>query len=319
MTEPGKGEHIVDRYPFSAYPNGWFRVAYSDDLAAGEVKALRYFGRDLVLYRTEGGKANVLDAHCAHLGAHIGHGGCVKGEGLRCPFHHWVWDGEGNCIEIPYAKRIPPLAKMKAWPLVEKNGLIMVYHHAEGKPPAYEIPDVPQLATPGWRPPYIHYWKLRARWLDMNENCVDQAHFMYIHGTLDIPATKATTEGHIFRTESLVRMKAPGNTEGEGVLCTNDYGPGLQVVTLTGFIDTLEVNTSTPIDEETTETSFLYSVKTDGEERKEHLAQKIVKDLLQQFENDIAIWENKAYWPKPVLCDGDGPFGEYRKWMQQFF
>ena len=34
---------------------------------------------------------------------------------------------------------------------------------------------------------------------------------------------------------------------------------------------------------------------------------------------DIVIWENKRYWTRPVLCDGDGDFGTYRRWMRQFF
>ena len=309
----------MERYPFPAYPNGWFRVAYSADLEVGAVKPLHYFGRDLVLFRGEDGAANVLDAHCAHLGAHLGHGGCVKGDGIRCPFHHWVWDGAGHCSEIPYAKRIPPQAKMRSWPISEKNGLIMLFYHSEGAEPTYELPDVPEVGGEGWRTPEVHAWTLRSRWLDMNENCVDQAHFLYIHGTLEIPATEAWAEDHIFRTKAAVKMKAPGNTEAVGELLTNDYGPGLQVVHMSGFLDTLELNTSTPIDEEMTETSFLYTVKTDGDERKERLAKKIVEDLLDQFENDIPIWENKASWQRPILCDGDGPFGEYRKWTKQFF
>lgn len=309
----------MDRYPFPAYPNGWFRAAYSTDLGAGEVKTLHYFGRDLVLFRTEDGKANLLDAHCAHLGAHLGHGGCVKGSVIQCPFHHWTWDGDGRCVEIPYAKRIPPQAKMRSWPVAEKDGLIMMFHHADGAAPTYELPDVPEMNADGWRTPEIHTWKLRARWLDMNENCVDQAHFLYIHQTLEIPATKAWAEDHVFHTEAAVKMRGPGNSEAEGLLYTNDYGPGFQVVRMSGFLDTIEVNTSTPIDEETTETSFVYSVKTDGDDRKERLATKIVQDLLNQFENDIPIWENKASWQRPILCDGDGPFGEYRKWTKQFF
>lgn len=309
----------MERYPFPAYPNGWFRVAYTVDLATAEVKPLRYFGRDLVLFRTEAGEACVLDAHCAHLGAHLGHGGCVSGDTIRCPFHHWLWDRNGSCVEVPYAKRIPPTAKMRSWPVAEKNGLILIYHDAEGRPPAYEIPDVPEVGAEGWSAPFVHTWKLRARWLDMNENCVDQAHFKFIHGALEIPAIETQTDGHIFHTEARLRMKAPGNSEAEGVLNTNDFGPGFQIVNMSGFIDTIEMNTSTPIDEEFTETSFLCTAKTEGDLRKEHLAEKIVKDLMQQFENDIPIWENKASWSRPVLCDGDGPVGDYRKWMRQFF
>ena len=44
----------------------------------------------------------------------------------------------------------------------------------------------------------------------------------------------------------------------------------------------------------------------------------LIKDLKQQFENDIPIWENKAYHQRPVLFEGGGPLSNYRKWYSQF-
>src|SRR5687767_666723 len=87
------------------YPNGWFQVAYADDLSVGEVVKMRYFGQELVLFRTESGEAQVLDAYCAHLGSHLGVGGVVAGECIRCPFHAWAYGTDGVCREIPYAAR----------------------------------------------------------------------------------------------------------------------------------------------------------------------------------------------------------------------
>src|SRR5262249_44680373 len=66
---------MAPRFPFPRYPDGWFQVAYADELAPGDVVPLRYFGRDLVLYRTQDGAPHVLDAHCPHMGAHLGYGG----------------------------------------------------------------------------------------------------------------------------------------------------------------------------------------------------------------------------------------------------
>jgi 3-ketosteroid 9alpha-monooxygenase subunit A len=87
---------------------------------------------------------------------------------------------------------------------------------------------------------------------------------------------------------------------------------------MSGLIDTLMINTSTPIDAEDTDVSFAYSVRAQGETRKLHLAEAVIKDLQQQFEHDRPIWENKAHWERPVLCDGDGPIPTYRKWYRQF-
>jgi len=54
---------------------------------------------------------------------------------------------------------------------------VMIHHDAHGKPPAYDMPYLPQVGAPGWTPLEIRRWKVRSRWLDMNENAVDQAHF----------------------------------------------------------------------------------------------------------------------------------------------
>jgi 3-ketosteroid 9alpha-monooxygenase subunit A len=305
------------RYPFTPYPNGWFRVAQSDDLAKGELRSVHFFGMELILFRTESGLVRVFDAYCPHLGAHLGHGGTVQGESIRCPFHHWEFGSDGMCNRIDYAKKIPPKARMKSWPVVERNGLVLMYHHRDGEEPSYEIPELPELNDPDWLRPDISQWQVRAHWLDMNENCVDQAHFKYIHGTLDIPPTTSRVEGHVHIAESLFRMKIPGG-EGDAKLVTIDHGPGLQIVRMSGLIDTLMVNTSTPIDDEMTDVQFAYTVKAEGETRKQHLAEAIIKDLRQQFEHDRPIWENKIYRKRPTLCDGDGPVASYRKWYAQF-
>jgi phenylpropionate dioxygenase-like ring-hydroxylating dioxygenase large terminal subunit len=260
----------------------------------------------------------MADAYCPHLGAHLGVGGEIVGEVIRCPFHHWEFDaGSGRCTKIPYAKRIPPKAEIRLWPVEERNGIVLAFHHPDRKAPHFEIPKVPELDDPDWMPLDVNHWTVRANWLDMNENCVDMAHFKYVHGTLSIPPTTAEIDGTTHIATSRFRMKIPGG-EGDAELVTYDYGPGVQVVRMSGLIDSLLLNTSTPIDAENTDVSFAYTVKSEGDPRKERLAAAVVADLKNQFDNDQPIWESKAYWTRPVLCDGDGPLATYRRWVQQF-
>jgi phenylpropionate dioxygenase-like ring-hydroxylating dioxygenase large terminal subunit len=307
------------RFPYPAYPNGWFRAAYSHELAPREVIPLEILGRPLVLYRDESGTPHILDAHCPHLGAHLGYGGRVEGGGIRCPFHAWRWEGDGTCSDVPYAKKIPALARIGAWHSVEKNGLIMLWHHAEGVPPSYELPDLEEIGSDEWTPLEVRRWKVRSRWLDMNENAVDQVHFRYVHGTTTIPETEVHQEGHILRCRSRMKMPTPRG-DVMGGIDTDDYGPAFQTVHVTGIIETLMVNTATPIDEEHTDVSFAYSVrKLDGADAKHGAGAAIIRDLEKQMAEDIVIWENRRYFSKPLLCDGDGPIGVYRKWMRQFF
>ncbi len=306
-----------NRYSFTPYPRGWFRAVFSSELDPGEVKVLKILGRELVAFRTESGEAAITDPHCPHLGAHLGCGGKVAGESIRCPFHHWEFGADGVCTKVPYAKRIPPKAKLHCWPVAERNGMVMIYHDAAGGAPDFEVPELPELADADWLPVDVKQWVVRGNWLDMNENCVDGAHFRYIHGTDAIPFTEAEIQGHIHVATSAFKMEAPGGPV-DASLVTRDYGPGLQTVHINGLIPTLMVNTATPIDDEYTDVRFAYTVKTDGESRKSHLADAIIKDLKQQFEHDLPIWENKRCWDRPVLCDGDGPIATYRRWYSQF-
>src|SRR5262249_33274820 len=127
-ADRGTLDGMSDRFPMSPYPTGWFAVAYSDELKPGAVLPARYFGEELAIYRAASGAPRVLGGFCPHLGAHLGYGGCVEGETIACPFHKWRFDGAGTCVEIPYAKKIPPKARTRSWPARDLNGFIMVHH-----------------------------------------------------------------------------------------------------------------------------------------------------------------------------------------------
>ena len=83
------------------FPNGWYSLINSDELAPNEVKYIDYCGRDIVLFRGTNNKVYALGAFCAHMGANLGFGGKVKNsQCIQCPFHGWLFDGEtGNCVQ----------------------------------------------------------------------------------------------------------------------------------------------------------------------------------------------------------------------------
>jgi nitrite reductase/ring-hydroxylating ferredoxin subunit len=109
---PGRAQ---SRFPFSEYPKGWFQVAYSREVDNGEIFPLHYFGTRLICYRGESGSVQVLDAHCPHLGADIGVGGTVSRDCVVCPFHGWKFDADGRNVDIPYAKSVNRVARLRSW------------------------------------------------------------------------------------------------------------------------------------------------------------------------------------------------------------
>ncbi|MCA9771606.1 MAG: Rieske 2Fe-2S domain-containing protein, partial [Myxococcales bacterium] len=183
--------YVTNQHHELPVPNGWFAVAWSSDLARGDVKPVRYFGEDLVVFRTRSGEVRVLNALCAHLGAHLAHGGRVMGETIRCPFHGWRYDGEGRCAQIPYCDRIPPKARVRSWPVTEANGMIFAWHHAQDKPPHWEVPEIPELRDANWTEPRRFELEVGVHVQELAENNCDPVHFFYVHGDLEIPETTA--------------------------------------------------------------------------------------------------------------------------------
>ena len=118
----------MSKFPFPI-PHGWLGLCYAHEIAAGEHKKVRFCARNIVVFCTESGQACALDNHCPHLGAPLGQG-CVVGESIHCPFHHWQWNGEGQCTDIPYAKKIPERAVIGSIPAREVNGMIMGWNHS---------------------------------------------------------------------------------------------------------------------------------------------------------------------------------------------
>lgn len=253
-----------------------------------------------------------MDAHCPHLGAHLGYGGTVEGDNLRCPFHGWRFGGDGRCNEIPYARRIPPLAQLGSWPSCEANGFVFAWHHAEGKAPEKTIPTLPEIASPEWSEPIRARWVVKSRMYDMGENPVDAQHFKYLHGGIAPDFSQEADGRGGTRNVSNLDMPTPkGNIKGS--ITSEGYGPGFGFVNVKGIVHTIIVMANAPIDDETVEVKFDYLLKKTDDERQRHLGRKMVEELKRQMEQDIVIFEHKKYLTRPLLVPEDGPIAEYRR------
>jgi 3-ketosteroid 9alpha-monooxygenase subunit A len=309
----------ASRFPFPRYPNGWFQVGYSEDVKPGGVVPLKYFGRDLVLFRTEEGQASLLDAHCPHMGAHLGYGGKVENGCLRCPFHAWRFDTGGQCVQVPYAARVPPRARVGKWHLKEVNGLLLAWHHLGGLPPQWDIDAIPEHGAPDWTDYELRRWKVRTHNQEMAENAVDSAHFHYVHGTLEMPTSHASVEGHVLRVVSDTMMKTPmGKVKGQ--VESISLGFGYALTRFTGIVETLLVAGITPIDDEYVDVRFAFKVKKlPSGDATSTVGAAFIREIERQLGQDIPIWENKVYVNPPLLVDTDGPVGVFRRWCKQFY
>jgi len=176
----------------SMLPTGWFQVGWSADISIGEVAPKHYFGRDLVLFRELDGRVSVLDAHCQHLGASLAHGGCVVEDGIQCPFHGWVWNGNGRNVRIPYQDRPNRGRRVRSYPVAELNDSIYIWHDADGREPMWEAPNAFDVLGTHVRErqfhPFdgdcrTHHEMVKVHPQVIAENAVDPHHFRFVHRT----------------------------------------------------------------------------------------------------------------------------------------
>ena len=313
-------------------PCGWFAIEYSKDLAPKDVKPLTYFGRDLVLFRTESGEAVILDAHCPHLGAHLGHGGEVHGESIACPFHAWEFDGRGFCTKVPYAKNMPPKVVDKQaigrYPVVEVNQMIWAWYHPEGAAPMWEVERHAELHSDEWTPMDTYDWQINSIIQETGENAVDIAHFVTVHGSPEMPDGKVTIEGYRRWTimdsqqhaiDEQGNVDLSGENYDQGRLETYSFGPGQTFQKFSRMFDIVMMGTITPIDDQNIHMRFSFSMPKQQTSEHTLYANAFRDEIVRQVGQDIPIWENKVYLEEPTRCDGDGPIARYRKWFDQFY
>jgi len=313
-------------------PFGWYAIEYSQKLAVGDVKPLRYFGRELVLFRTESGEAKVLDAYCPHLGAHLGHGGCVKGESISCPFHGWQFDGAGYCTNVPYAKRMPPkvdgVQAIGTYAVVEQNQMIWAWYHPKGAEPSFEVEVIEEFGSADWTPIDIFDWEINTIIQETGENAADIAHFVTVHNAMGMPEGVVTLEGHKRLTlmdSETEAVDTQGNIDRSGATSESvkleswSIGPGLTFQRFSRMFDIVMMGTITPIDDQNIHLRFTFTLPRDQTDMNLLYTHAVRDEVVHQVEQDIPIWEYKVYLDSPILCDGDGPIAKYRKWFQQFY
>lgn len=313
-------------------PYGWYCVGYTDELQAGEVKPVRYFSQDLVLYRSLDGTACLSDAYCPHLGAHLGHGGTVEESGLVCPFHAWTFNKAGEVSQIPYASQIPPKVQgkvcLKMLPVVELSEFIFAWYHPHGEAPLFELQPFEELESGGWTACQRRQWHINTHVQETGENAVDLAHFPTVHNTGDMQMNADVSfEGP--KRDSIIHV-GHQRIDSEGSIAEKDtetvygkihsvnIGPG-QTWNRNYGIDLLMIGLPTPIEHDLMEFRFACSVPKADAEANAEINRLIFENAFEQIDQDIPIWENKIYKVSPALCDGDGPIAKYRKWFQQFY
>jgi 5,5'-dehydrodivanillate O-demethylase len=158
----------------------WHPIATVVELNAEPVLPVRLLGENLVLYRDGQGGMGLVAERCPHRGASLAYG-IPEAEGLRCPYHGWLFNAGGRCLEQPaepltstFHNRI----RVPAYPVQEMGGLIWAHL---GPQPAPLLPRY-DLFVEENRERRIGISRVPCNWLQVMENSMDPVHLEYLHG-----------------------------------------------------------------------------------------------------------------------------------------
>ncbi|MDP3753294.1 MAG: Rieske 2Fe-2S domain-containing protein [Polaromonas sp.] len=167
----------------------WTPVCLIEEVAEPDgapIKA-RAFGEDLVVFRDSDGRVGVMDEYCPHRGASLVLGRNEEG-GLRCLYHGWKMDVEGNVLEMasePAASDMAEKVKHTAYPTKEWGGMVWAYMGPRDT--------MPEFQPPAWAPTAdtrvtIAKAIIACNWAQILEGAIDSAHSSSLHSSDMVPA-----------------------------------------------------------------------------------------------------------------------------------
>jgi 5,5'-dehydrodivanillate O-demethylase oxygenase subunit len=176
LTQTGAGTpagELLRRY--------WHPIAASVDLVREQVIPVHVLGENLVLYRSNKGELGLIQERCPHRSASLAYG-IPDDDGIRCPYHGWYFNNNGQCIAMPYddaagGGTFKDRIRIASYPVEQLGGLVFAYL---GPLPAPLLPRW-DLMVEDDKIRQIQITHLPCNWLQCQENSLDPVHFEWLH------------------------------------------------------------------------------------------------------------------------------------------
>ena len=172
----------------------WQPIFLSEKLGVGKAKPVKVMHEAFTLFRGASGKAHLIDARCPHRGVQLS-AGWVEDDCIRCMYHGWMFDGDGQCVDQPaepetYKKQV----KIRSYPVEEYLGLIFAWFGDGTPPPLPRYPwfeDEGVLVADSYVRPSNYFYTL--------DNHSDEVHVIFTHrntaftraGLVTVPSVEA--------------------------------------------------------------------------------------------------------------------------------
>jgi phthalate 4,5-dioxygenase len=148
-----------------------------DDCPPVRVKIL---SERLIAFRDSEGRYGLIDEFCAHRGASLWFGR-VEAGGIRCAYHGWKYDVDGQCTEVPSEpenSNFCSKVKLTAYPLVKVGDILWTYLGDPANRP--ELPQFEFAHVPAEQTFASKRWQ-ESNWLQALEGGIDSSHVSWLH------------------------------------------------------------------------------------------------------------------------------------------
>ena len=325
----------------SPFPEGWYFVTTRQAVLKEKLIQKTWMGENVVVWSDSEGRICIAEAICPHLGADLAPaaGGRICEGRLICPFHGYEFDTSGQCVATPFAPP-PKTARLRVFETQEILGLIFAWWGIGGRPPQWTLPDVMPDCS-GWGNFEINTIRFPGHPQETTENSVDLAHLRYVHGYDNVnPIVEAEVDGPRLKTRFDFKRT---RTIAGAVKLTFDISAEATIVGLGySFVEVREHSIgmelrlwvlATPIDGTLIDMTLVSQAREIRNPKRmvaglgflparmraplinKFMASQQKQDVLQ----DVVIWSNKRYIPRPRLCRSDGKIMPFRHYCAQFY
>jgi phthalate 4,5-dioxygenase len=160
----------------------WIPAMLSSELPTADSDPVRVMilGEQLIAFRDSNGQVGLIQNNCPHRGASLFFGRNEEA-GLRCVYHGWKFDTQGNCVDMPNEPAESDFkhkVKATAYPTRERGGVVWAYMGPKETPP--ELPDLEANNVAEGQGRVIAVQR-ECNWLQALEGDIDTSHLGFLH------------------------------------------------------------------------------------------------------------------------------------------
>ena len=195
--------------------NAWYVAAWSNEVNH-DLQQILVLGEKICLYRNNNDNVVALEDACPHRKLPLSNGR-IKNDGVECGYHGLTFNNQGKCIWAPGDGKIPPKAKVHAYPIQEKYDLVWIWMGDPKLADPSSIIDITNFDNPEWGVNRGEAMELNCNYLLMCDNLLDPTHVAWVHQssfaqseTKDAPLNVThTDEGYIVHRWMMDAEPAP--------------------------------------------------------------------------------------------------------------